>query len=309
MSKENAILMGPFVGELYWEAGRFAPMLPKMYRKNKDNQTKFIILTREDRFDLYGKFADILVPLRIPGDYIEKYPECFRLIGLSVEEYQKIAKKFKAKYSEQYNITNHLYPDVKKGKFVQKNQFPQARMEFIFKPRQENYDIVNAFLPHNKPVVVLASRFRKGFKRNWNHWPVFYDMLAKDSQLMEDFHFIICGKEGEYVPDEKNRFLDLNHMKPGQHSSLVGLLLVVLQNAVFTFGSQSAIPNLSLLHKVEVLEFGCQKNYHTRTYNIHNSPITFIVDRSYNISPKEIFPTFKKLLNKKRRKENGTTNK
>ena len=303
--------MGPFVGEMYWEAGRFAPMLPKMYRKNKNKtkKPKYIILTREDRFDLYGKFADILVPLRIPGDYAQKHPECFRLVGLKLEEYKRIAKEFRNKYAEKYNIIKHLYPDIRKGKFVQKNQFPPAAMEFVFKPRKENYNIVNAFLPNNKPVVVLAPRFRKGFKRNWNHWPVFYDMLAKDEQLMKDFHFIICGKVGEYIPDEKNRFLDLNHMKPNQHSSLIGLLLVVLQNAFFTFGSQSAIPNLSLLHKVEVLEFGCQKNYHTRTYNIHNSPITFIVDKKYNIPPKDIFPTFKKLLNKKRRRENVTTNK
>ena len=73
---EDAILMGPFVGELYWEAGRFAPMLPKMYqhdRKNKIQHPKYIILTRQDRFDLYGKFADILVDhsARIqPGDRV-----------------------------------------------------------------------------------------------------------------------------------------------------------------------------------------------------------------------------------------------
>ena len=30
MSKQDVVLMGPFVGEFYWEAGRFAPMLPAM---------------------------------------------------------------------------------------------------------------------------------------------------------------------------------------------------------------------------------------------------------------------------------------
>ena len=82
MDKPFAVLFGPFVGELYWEAGRFAPMLP-YYReqyKNKKN-VKFIVLTREDRFDLYGKYADILVPLRVPGDEEKKTPECFRLKG------------------------------------------------------------------------------------------------------------------------------------------------------------------------------------------------------------------------------------
>jgi len=309
MEKENAILMGPFVGELYWEAGRFAPMLPKMFKQNKKNQPKYIILTRSDRFDLYGKFADILVPLRIPGDYKDKFPECFRLVGFSMAEYNKIIKEFAQKYNEKYNIIRHLYPDIRKGKFVQKNQFSKNQMDFTFRPRAQNFQIVKNYLPTDKPLVVLASRFRKGFKRNWNRWPDFYDLIFQDDTLMRDFNFIICGKEGEYIPDNKNRFFDLNQMKPGKKSSLIGLLLVILQNTFFTFGSQSAIPNLSLLHKVDVLEFGCQKMYHTRTYNIHNSPITFIVDKRYNIAPKQIFTKFKSLLYQKRRIENGTTNK
>ena len=309
MKKENAILLGPFVGEFYWEAGRFAPLLPKMYqdnRKNKVKHPKYIVLTRQERFDLYGKFADILVPLRIPGDYDKRFPECFRLIGMNNDEYQKIAKQFKDKYSKKYNIIKHIYPDVRKGKFVQKNQFPQKDLRYVFKPRQENYNIVKSYLPNDKPVVVLASRFRKGFKRNWKHWEQFFDMISQDKKLMDDFHFIICGKPGEYVPDPKNRFLDLNKMTVGNKSSLVGLLLSVLEKAFFTFGSQSAIPNLSLLYKVDVLEFGCQKAYHTKTYNIFNSPIEFIVDRKYNIAPAQIFPKFKKLLYQKKEKQNAT---
>lgn len=309
MKKDDAILFGPFVGELYWEAGRFAPMLPKIYKNNRKankKHPKYIVLTREDRFDLYGRFADILVPLRISGDYENKYPECFRLVGLSHQEYQNIAKQFKAQYSEKYNIVKHIYPDIKKGRFDQKNQFPKNQLEYIFKPRQENIDIVNEFLPTDKPLVVLAPRYRKGFKRNWGHWPEFYDILSKDNTLMRDFNFIICGKKGEYIPDTQKRFLDINDMTIGKKSSLVGLLLAILERAFFTFGSQSSIPNLSLLYKVDVLEFGCQKLYHTKTYNIYNSPITFITDKKYNIPPLQIFPKFKELVYKKRRMENET---
>ena len=176
-------------------------------------------------------------------------------------------------------------------------------MQYSFRPRNENYEIMKEYLPTDKPLVILAPRFRKGFKRNWNYWPEFYDRIANDNQLMDNFNFIICGKEGEYIPDVKNRFYDMNHVKPGSNSSIVGFLFVVLENAFFTFGSQSAIPNLSFLYKVDVLEFGCQRTLHTRTYNIHNSPITFIDDKSYSISIKEIFPRFKDLLDKKRRSE------
>ena len=302
MAKEDAVLMGPFVGEFYWEAGRFAPMLPAMRaREYKGRDVKFVVFTRPDRFDLYGKFADILIPLRIEGDYQNRMPECFRLIGFGKPEVERLAKKFKSKYNGNYKILNHIYPDVQKGKFVNKNQFPRKRMLFNYSPREENYTLVDQFLPKNgKSNVVLAPRFRKGFKRNWKRWPEFYDLISNDKRLMENFNFIICGKKGEYIPDPKNRFLDMTNIKLKESSSLVGLLLVILEKSMFTFGSQSAIPNISLLYGVEVLEFGCQKRLHTVTYNVKNTPITFIENKRYDVEPKAMFKKFKNNLLRKR---------
>ncbi len=299
--KQNVVLMGPFVGEFYWETARFAPMLPAMRaRQYKNKDVKYIILTRCDRFDLYGKYADILVPLKIEGDYTEKMPECFRLIGFGPGQVEELAKEFYNKYKDKYNIIRHVYPNVKKGKFVNKNQFPQKLMLYKYSPRDENYTLVDQFLPKNgKPNVVLAPRFRKGFKRNWNHWKEFYDLLSVDKQLMNKFNFIICGKPGEYIPDNKNRFLDMNKIPETNSSSLVGKLLVILENSFLVFGSQSAIPNIALLHGVEVLEFGCQKRLHTVTYNVKNTPITFIENRGYNIQPRTIFKKFKNILLRK----------
>ena len=301
MQKPDAILMGPFVGELYWEAGRFAPILPWMrYKKYKGRDIKYIIHTREERFDLYGKNADILVPLRINGDYDIKQPNCFRLNGLKANEYMKMVKRLKGSYSNRYNIIEHIYAKVEKGQFDKKFQFPTKRMIFKYAPRNINYKLVNDYLPKDKPLVVLAPRYRVGFKRNWKSWPEFYELIYKDKFLMDTYNFIICGKVGEYVPDDKNRFLDMNQIRLELGSSLVGILLVIMENSFFTFGSQSAIPNLSLLYRVEVLEFGCQKSLHTKTYNVHKSPITFIENRNYDVRPKEIFNEFRKILKRKR---------
>ena len=85
-----------------------------------------------------------------------------------------------------------------------------------------------------------------------------------------------------------------------QKSSLVGLLLVLLERAVLTCGSQSAIPNLSLLKGVEVLEFGHQKSLHTKTYNIKNTRVTFLDDPRYQIGTKVIFKNLRKLLENKK---------
>ena len=119
---------------------------------------------------------------------------------------------------------------------------------------------------------------------------------------MKSYNFIICGKEGEYVPDPKKRFYDMNDIEVGSKSSLIGILLVILENAFFTFGSQSAIPNISLLYKVDVLEFGCQRALHTRTYNITNTPITFIDSRNYDVEPIAMIKQLRKLLQEKRGK-------
>jgi hypothetical protein len=302
MAKPKAVLFGPFVGELYWEAGRFAPMLPFTRKKYKKQNIKYIVLTREERFDLYGKNADILVPLRIKGDYEKLKPNCFKLNGLKTE-YKKIAEKFRMKYEQKYHIIEHIYPDTSKSQFLNKNQYPRKNMIFEFKPRDENYRIVDEYLPTDKPLVVLAPRYRNGFRRNWGKWPEFYDLLY-DSKLMNKFNFIICGKEGEYMPDPKHRFYDLNDMKiKDTNASLVGLLLVVLERSFFTFGSQSAIPNLSLLHEVEVLEFGCQKTYHTKIYNVKNTKITFIENPKYNLEPKVAIKKLNELLTQKLEKE------
>jgi hypothetical protein len=309
MKKPDAILMGPFVGELYWECGRFAPMLPRLRKIHKKKDITYIVLTREDRFDLYGKYADILVPLRVPGDYTCKTPECFRLQGLKLHGYEDLAKEFKTKYSKRFNIINHVYPNIKKPHYQNKNQYRKDKYLYKFAPRNMNYELVNNYLPKDKPLVVLAPRFRDGFKRNWRKWPEFYDLLAADKKLLNDFNFIICGKKGEYIPDAKHRFLDMNDIKLREGSSLVGILLVIMENAFFTFGSQSAIPNISLLYEVDVLEFGCQKGLHTRTYNVKNSPITFIENKKYNIEPKEIMKKLKGLLYQKKEKNDAKAQK
>jgi hypothetical protein len=304
IGKEDAVLFGPFVGEFYWEAGRFAPMLPYLIKDGNPpwNKAKFIVMTREERFDLYGQNADILVPMRIEGDYTEYRPDCFRLIGFTGTEYRKLADKFYQKYDKRFKILRHIYPDISKRKFDNKNQFPRAKMRYEFFPRKKNYELIDAYLPNDKPVVVLASRFRNGFKRNWQKWPDFYDLIVDNEYLMNNYTFVICGKQGEYRPDKKDRFHDINKIQLQEGSSLAGLLLVVLERAHFTFGSQSAIPNISLLYGVEVLEFGCQESFHTKTYNVKNTPITFITNPNYNIEPKEVLNKLIELLKKKEKK-------
>lgn len=306
IGKPKAVLMGPFVGELYWECARFAPMLPFMRStKYKNKEITYVILTREERFDLYGRYANILLPLRIPGDYDDKMPNCFGLNNYSSEEYDNLAKDYYNKYSDRFEIVEHIYPQIKKKTFLNKNQFPRERMLFSFKPRLKNEELINEYLPKDdKKLIVLAPRYRKGFKRNWPYWNNFYDLIFQNNNLLDKYNFILCGKQDEYIPDEKNRFLDMTKIQLQEGSSLVGLLLNIINRSYFVFGSQSSIPNIALLYKKEVLEFGCQKTLHSVTYNIFKSKITFIENHNYDIKPEVVLKQLIELLNKKE-KNNG----
>lgn len=299
VEKPKAILIGPIISEFYWEAGRFASILPYLKKKKYRNQDiKYIVLTRCENFDLYGVYANIFLPLKISGDFTKYLPNCYRLNNFPVDQYEKIAKNFRNKYKEKYNIIEHIYPKIDKKNFLNKNQFSQNQMIFEFKPREENYKLIEDYLPKNdKPIIVLAPRFRKDFKRNWNHWPELYNEIW-NSNLKDQFNFVICGKSGEYIPDKENRFYDINQIGLSNNSSLAGLLIVTLQKAIFTVGSQSALPNISLLLGVPVLEWGHQKVLHTKTYNIKNTSVKFLEDKKYNIPPKEIFKQLVKQLEK-----------
>ena len=115
---------------------------------------------------------------------------------------------------------------------------------------------------------------------------------------MNNFNFIICGKDPDYLPDVKNRFNDLNQIEQNINTSLIGLLMSLLKRAFYTVGSQSAIPNISLLYRVSALEWGNQKEYHVNEYNILKTPVTFIEekDKTFKTPPNVIFDNMKKLL-------------
>ena len=83
--RPKAFLFGPFVGELCWEFFRFAPYAIHL-KKNNPN-SRLIVLTRPSRFDLYGQYADILVPLRLKNDSHSKGRKAFKLTDYKEENY------------------------------------------------------------------------------------------------------------------------------------------------------------------------------------------------------------------------------
>ena len=98
--KPKLVLVGPCIGEMYWEFGRFAPyVIWKREKEYKSSNIKFIVLTRETMFDLYAGCASIFIPLSIPGDGTLYKPNCFRLDEFPNDAYNFIIKTF-------YNLSN-----------------------------------------------------------------------------------------------------------------------------------------------------------------------------------------------------------
>lgn len=295
---EKAILMGPMVGELFWEFARFSNMLPYYYSKYSKQNVKFIIMTRPDRFDLYGEYSDILVPLRIDGDGSKYKADCYRLMGYPVKDYISLVKRFNNQYKKRFKIIEHIYPKLENKQFANKNQFRKNVMKFKWKPRVENKKIIDSYIPDDKPLVVLAPRYRKGLRRNWPYWNQLYDLIS-NSELMKTHNFVICGKAPDYIPDKNKRFYDINGISINSDISTIGLTINCIQRAVLTVGSQSGIPNISMMIGTHVLEWGHQRDLHTKVYNVKKTPIHFLDDMHYKLEADKIFNKMCKLLRKK----------
>lgn len=292
------------MGEFYWEAARFVPHIiwkRKVQYPNRD--IKFVVLTRNDRYDLYGLHVDKIFEFCIEDEnsYIQNG---YRLDGLSNEKYNTLVNYFRSIASKDYDIIEHIYPDISKSQFCNKQQYKKEEMMYDFLPRVLNGNFVDFYLQLYYPLVVLAPRYRDKMQRNWPYWQELYNLIW-NSKLRDDFTFIICGKQGSYIPDKHNRFLDINKIQNTKETSLSGLTIEILKRATFTVGSQSAIPNLSLLFNVPVLEWGHQKKFHTIDYNPFKTPITFLEDMNYNINSKIVFEQMQNLLE---RIDNGTSN-
>jgi hypothetical protein len=288
------------LGELFWEIGRFAPhIIYKMRKQYRDQNVSLIAASRLDRMDIYGQLTSVFVPLRISGDGIEYKANCYRLDNYSEIEYHNLGKALKNQFSDRYDIIEVIYPKIDKNNFSNKRQFPQKEQTYKYFPRPENLEMINSYITTDKRLVVLAPRYRQGFRRNWPHWQKFYDILYSNKDLMNNFEFVICGKNPDCVSDEKNRFIDINNFQLNSNVSLIGLTIEILKKSILTIGSQSGIPNISLLFGTEVLEWGHQKHLHTVEYNIFKTKVTFLDDKSYDISPEKVILEMKKILERK----------
>ena len=213
--KGKAYLFGPFVGEVDWEFYRFAPH--SIYLKKQDPTIKIIVLTRKERFDLYGKYASILVPLNIKNEN-EYKSSAFGLIDYKTEYYYTIKKFFYEKYDKEYEIVDHFYPRINSWRRKIKWQLPRSQMDYDFLPRNDNIDIVNTLIGDYPEMTYVETKYS-------DELPKGYVNITSD-----DFVTKVVGKVDNI------------------RSTYLGCIIVLLRRVKFVIGNlDSPIAHLALL--------------------------------------------------------------
>ncbi len=154
--KAKTILFGPFIGELCWEFFRFAPYA--IHLKKTNPGLKLIVLTRPSRFDLYGQYANILVPLRLKQDLKSTG---FSIVGYRDKQYFTIVEYFRKKFKKRFRLVDHHYPDIRSWRRKVKWQFPRDKMDYDFRPRRENVELARKVMGKNIGIVESPATDKK----------------------------------------------------------------------------------------------------------------------------------------------------
>ena len=234
--KRPAYLFGPFVGELSWEFFKFAPFAIQIKKEHPD--ISIIVLTRQSRFDLYGKYADILIPLRIPND-VNLTRDCFRLDCLLTKDYNRIANKFKSQYKKRFEIVDHYYPDIRGWRYRLKWQFPRRKMSYDFLPRDKNKQIAKRFIKkHNIFIDNINIEY-------YDNLDVVnsIDFFAKVNNQVNDYDTtsLGCMIEG----------LKISRLVVGNLKSHLSHLAILLGKPFICINNKFSIDNINLLNPLK----------------------------------------------------------
>lgn len=217
--RSKACLCGPFFGEVSWEYFRFAPYAIHLKKTNPGKQ--LIIMTRPERFDLYGHYADILVPLIIKNEEIYKQ-SAFKLLGFDINMCQKICDVFRLTYKKKYRLDDCYIPDFTSLRYKVKWQFPRSKMDYEFLPRRENMKLVNNLIGKRKIIFTDT-----GYTYETDKYVVI---------TMEEFNKFILP----YIDNKSITYL--------------GCLIHLLRNAKFVVSNlKSDVGKLSILLKTPLI--------------------------------------------------------
>jgi len=187
--KQYAYLIGPFLGELKWEYYHFAPYIIHLMKKDPDK--KFIIFTRRSRFDLYGSYADIFVPLKVINDKPE-FRNKFKIEGFEMKDFNMLLRAYIDKYKKRYKIIDKVYPDISRFSYKVKWQYPRSQMDYDFRPRTANKELTDRFVkPHH--IFVDQSKYVNPIKLDHYETKHSSDLAAQVTNFVDDIKISTIG--------------------------------------------------------------------------------------------------------------------
>jgi hypothetical protein len=185
--KNKAIIFGPFIGEILWELYYFVPHFIYRCLANKKDK-KIIVITREDRFDLYGMYTDIFSPIRIEKD-INIQKNHFSISGLSTSSFNKIKKDYIQHFEKTFIIDEVICPKISAWKKDIKWQFPRDETNYNFFPRKENKKSIQKLLNGRDRIIFNnTENIFVGYK---NIRPKHIDDIVKDNKKVSFYGLLI----------------------------------------------------------------------------------------------------------------------
>lgn len=257
-----AFLFGPFVGSLSYELYRFAPYAINLKFNNPDNA--LLIYTRPERFDLYGSYADILIPLRIKNDG-KDIQNNYNLNGLDKNNYDQMIKIFERKYKSHYKIRKHFYPNF--VNYVDW-QFPKNEMNYNFDPRIENINLMEKLMGKCDHILVDLSGLYLD--------EAFYFIEKLDREIDKKIRFIIYNPSNSYskLLFTSRKIIELDKIKYDMSISLLGCLITSIKKSLFTISINfSEASHLSLLLKTKLHMYREFSEDFVKKINPYNTPI------------------------------------
>jgi len=259
---KELLLCGPFVGSLSHEYKFFSSHV--MWLKMNRPDLKLAVFTRPERFDLYGEYANYLIPLRIENDK-EKDQIFYKSKIIHIDDYELMIKKIYLMYSKRFDTIHHIYPNIKNFFYKVKYQFQRNQVLYDLQPRKENILVVNNLLKNKSPILIILPKnnqelfgeINKIIQKNTNLLFMQSQFNQRDkpvlsqNKLINNYLFITdCDLSEKF-------YYNINNLKIIENeTSTIGYLIEIIKKSKFVIAPKGDITNLSLLLKIPTIIIG-----------------------------------------------------
>ena len=234
-------LFGPFIGETTYELNYFVGHA--IYLRKQNPKNKIIVLTREEHFDLYGKYATTFLKLPLSKDLI---PHKFGCDNIMPTLFDETVRKFEIKYRNKKRISKHFYPQPNSNLKDIRWYYHRDQIDFDFKPRDENKMLINDMTINYKKIIL--SRFDNKIKK-YDGFHIFPSYFLFELDLNNSKDITALGLIIEMIRKSEYVYADID--------DIVGRLAMLMRKPLITKRDVLDVKYLSPINPYESIVIGC----------------------------------------------------